>query len=257
MNPIPLGAPPRSRLGRVGVAVTVGVVAVLAASAVAWAQLHDDEPADVTTGRGAMVDMEAAPDAMAHEQGKHHEPLPPYEERYAAATAAEQQAAADLLADVRATLAAYEDVDAATAAGYKAPRRKRGLTHYLHPDLARNGQVLDPAHPTGLVYLSTRDDEPVLLGAFFVAPAGSPAPMPAGDLVVWHSHRTDGTCPDFFATEEAPCLDARRMLHVWTVDEVALPRDRHGQREARTVRVVDPFAVPFRAGVEVVEKVDD
>lgn len=261
MNPIPLGAPPRSRLGRVGAALAVGAVVVLAASAVAWASLRDDKPSEVTTGRGAGMDtaaiahadaVDGAHDAMDPD---HHTPLPPFAERYAAATPAQQQAADDLLADVRSTLAAFEDVDAATAAGYRAPRRKRGLAHYVHPDLARTGQVLDPAHPTGLVYFSTRDGDPVLLGAFFVAPAGTPAPMPAGDIVVWHSHRD--TCPAFFATEEAPCLDARRMLHVWTVDEVALPGDRSGQRQPRTVRVVDPFAVPFRAGVEPVEKVDD
>lgn len=255
MNPIPLGAPPRSRLGRLGVALTVGTVLVLVASAVAWASFHDDEPSDVTTGpgRGAMAEVTAEADAAMDDD--HHQPLPPYAERYAAATPAQQQAADDLLADVRSTLAAYEDVEAAKAAGYRAPRRKRGLTHYLHPDLVRNGQVLDPAHPTGLVYFSTRDNDPVLLGAFFVVPAGTPAPMPAGDLVVWHSHRD--SCPGFFATEAEPCLDARRMLHVWTADEVTLPGDRRGERQPITVRVVDPFAVPFRAGVEKVEKVDD
>jgi hypothetical protein len=96
----------------------------------------------------------------------------------------------------------------------------------------------------------------VLLGAFFVTPAGTEAPTPAGDLVVWHSHSPD--CPAFFATEDNPCLDARRMLHVWTADEVTLSAarlGRHGGRDraAQTVQVVDPFGVPFRAAVEKVD----
>ena len=177
--------------------------------------------------------------------GHRHDPLPPYEQRYGAATAEEQQAADELLASVRSTLAAYADVDAAVAAGYQAPLRPRGPTgHYLDPTVAEEGRVLDPARPNGLVYRTDAAGAPVLLGAFFVAPAGAPAPSPAGDLVVWHSH--DPSCPAFFATADEPCTEARRMLHVWIADRVEIESRRRGPVE---VEVIDPFGAPFRASI--------
>ena len=84
----------------------------------------------------------------------------------------------------------------------------------------------------------------MLLGAFFVAPRGAPAPSPAVDLVVWHSH--DPSCPAFFATADAPCTDTRRLLHVWTADRVELEGRNRGPLE---VEVVDPFGTPFRASI--------
>jgi hypothetical protein len=240
--------------------VTTGaavVVVLVLGGTVAWAATRGGSaspeiaPQTVAATHADHVVAEASDAAMG---GHHHPALPPYAERYAAATPEDQQAADDLLADVRSTLAAYADVDAAVAAGYRAPRRQGGpLAHYLNPELARSGDVLDPAQPSGLVYFTGGTGDPVLLGAFFVAPAGTPAPMPAGDLVVWHSHNP--ACPDFFATPDEPCLDARRMLHVWTVDEVTLPGGRRFNRDGRpvTVQVVDPFGVPFRASVEKVD----
>lgn len=75
------------------------------------------------------------------------------------------------------------------------------------------------------------DGDLVLVGAFFTARPGVDAPTPAGDLVVWHSHGPG----------------SRRMLHVWTAEEVELV----GRRDQPvTVRVVDPFGAPFRASVE-------
>jgi hypothetical protein len=263
---------PKRRLSRFALTVAITVVVVgLWGGAVAWAMTRNADSDEVASETVAATsdnidttatthhhdvadpngDARAAADAAAGHH--HHEPLPPYDERYAAATPDQQQAADDLLADVRDTLAAaYTDVDAAVAAGYRAPRRQAGrLAHYLNPAIARSGDVLDPAKPTGLVYFTGGGGDPILLGAFFVAPAGTEAPTPAGDLVVWHSHSPD--CPGFFATPDAPCLDARRMLHVWTVDEVTLPGGRRNNGEPVTVRVVDPFGVPFRASVEKVD----
>ena len=50
----------------------------------------------------------------------------------------------------------------------------------------------------------------------------------------------------FFATADEPCTDARRMLHVWTADQVELVGGRDQPVE---VEVVDPFGAPFRASV--------
>jgi hypothetical protein len=177
--------------------------------------------------------------------GHDHEPLPPYEQRYADATDGERQAADDLLDEVRSTLAAYADVDAAVAAGYQAPRRPRSQKlHYQDRSVASDGIVLDPSRPNGLVYDTVGGGEPVLLGAYFLAPPGAAVPSDAGDLVVWHSH--DPSCPAFFATADAACADTRRMLHVWAADQLELVGSR-GQ--LADVEVVDPFGTPLRASV--------
>ena len=251
----------RSRAPRWAAIAGVCAVAVTAlVAAVAVAMGDDDASAGARTalaemaptraqegegdGDGGHQDGHRAP-ADGARPGHRHEPRPPYEQRYGEATADEQQAADELLASVRATLAAYADVDAAVAAGYQAPVRPRGPTvHYLDPTVAEEGRVLDPARPNGLIYRTDPAGAPVLLGAFFVAPPGAPAPSPAGDLVVWHSH--DPACPAFFATADEPCTEARRMLHVWTADRVELETRRRGPVE---VEVTDPFGTPFRASI--------
>ena len=237
-------APPRRRLPRRAAAVAAGVVAggvLVAAVAVAVGGK------EATAGAAGAGSPGSGTETGGHGPGPghRHQSLAPYDQRYSEATADEQEAADQLLASVRSTLAAYADVDDAVAAGYQAPRRPRGPTrHYLDRTVAEEGRVLDPARPDGLVYGTGAAGEPVLLGAFFVARPGAPAPSPAGELVVWHSH--DPSCPAFFATADAPCADARRMLHVWTADRVELAgRDRG----PHVVAVVDPFGTPFRAAI--------
>lgn len=248
----------RRRGGRIAVAVAAAaMVLLLGGGAVAWAAADDDgdgDPADTASSSGGHDGHEGRDGGRQQRRrdGRHHhDPLPVYEERYASASPAEQQAADELVADVTATLAAYTDVDAAEAAGYQAPDRRRargGLVHYLDRRVVREDIVLDPTRPNGLVYATPRDGEPVLLGAFFVTPAGVAAPTPSGDVAVWHSHSQ--ACPDFWAREDEPCLDTRRMLHVWTAGEVTAS-PRRG-REAVPVRVADPFGTPFDAAVEPV-----
>jgi hypothetical protein len=255
----------RGRLGWAAVrAVTTAVL--LVGGSVAWAAADEDDPAPTTTEHvddAAAIEHEqthvddqgddGGPGRRGRRQGHEHEALPPYEERYADATEEEQDAADDLIAEVEATLAAYADVDDAVAAGYQLPRDRvhprSPLLHYSDPAVAEEDHVLDPERPNGLVYTAGGDGEPVLLGAFFVARPGVDAPTPAGDLVVWHSHSPD--CPAFFATEDEPCTDTRRMLHVWTADEVELTGPR--RPEPVTVRVLDPFGAPFFDSVERVE----
>jgi hypothetical protein len=147
---------------------------------------------------------------------------------------------------VTETLKAYPTVAAAEAAGYQtAPQARGPIRHYVNLDLARDADILDPAHPEGLVFYTVEGHDPVLLGAFFTAPRGVEAPRPAGDLVVWHSH--DPSCTGFFATAEAPCTDTRRMLHVWTADTLTV----YGRRgRSAQVRITDPFGAPFQASVE-------
>jgi hypothetical protein len=206
-------------------------VAALVGGAVAYA--NADEGADGAPGDTAGAahedhegheghgDHEGRPvDGRGHR--REHPRLAPYDERYAAASADEQAAADELRDEVAATLAKYDDVDAAVADGYRAPRNPRSPRHhYLNRELVRDGEVLDPGHPEGLVYHEVDGREPVLLGAFFVAPPDVEAPRPAGDLVVWHSH--DPACAAFFTTADEPCTASRRMLHVWTIDAATDP----------------------------------
>jgi hypothetical protein len=264
---------PKRRLGRRGlVAAVVAVTVVAVGGAVAFAAGGDDDPPATTAAPAHDTDHDhgtpdatagpdagttdagtAGPDAPggrrrggAH-HGHDHPALTPYADRYAAATPDQQAAADDLQAAVAATVAPYADVDDAVAAGYRVvPGTEGGIAaHYLDVGAARDGRVLDPSRPEGLVYYAAGDGDPVLLGAFFVAPPGQPVPDDAGGIVVWHSH--DPACTGFFATPDQPCTDSRRMLHVWTADHVEINAPRLGRTVG--IDIVDPFGAPFTASI--------
>lgn len=242
------------------VALLVGVSAAVGGGAVALATSGDDtqsagSPGTSTTHSHSTTTDSPSTATTAHTHppagsglppaaGTHagHPELAPYADRLADASPRDRAAADDLRDAVRTTLAAYADVEAAVAAGYRPPRDPRGPTeHYSSPAAGRDGAVLDPTRPEGLVYYTVAGRTPVLLGAFFVAPRGVDASTPAGDLVVWHSH--DPACAGFFATNAAPCTSTRRMLHVWTVDTTTVFARRTGR--SVDVRVTDPFGAPF------------
>jgi hypothetical protein len=251
------------------IVAATAAAAALVGSAVAYANAGDEGDAGDTAGAADGAAATDHPDHDRHEAGegreageddgggdgahdrrdhRDHPRLAPYDERYAAASAGEQAAADELRDQVTATLAAYADLDAALAAGYREPPRGDGpLRHYLNRALVRDGDVLDPEQPEGLVYYEIEGRAPQLLGAFFVTPPGAEAPQPAGDLVVWHSH--DPACPDLFVTEDEPCAGVRRMLHVWTADTATVTRRRNPERTV-DVRIADPFGTPFRAAIE-------
>jgi len=279
LPPVPPIPPPRRRLGRralVAAGIVVAVVTVGGAVALAAGGGDDPqagpaaEPAHGDHDAGSHdTDTTAAPDhdhdadspgadataalgqgqddATGGHRGGHHEhpPLTPYAERYAA-TPEQQAAADDLRASVAAAVAPYADVDAAVAAGYRVvPGTANTIAHYVDPAATRDGRVLDPSRPEGLVYYAAGEGDPVLLGAFFIAPPGEPVPDDAGGIVVWHSH--DPACAGFFATPDQPCTDTRRMLHVWTADQFDITARRTGQTVG--VDFVDPFGAPFRASI--------
>ena len=278
LPPIPPVAPPRRRLGRRAlVAAGIAVAVVTVGGAVALAAGGDDPEADPAAqpaagehDHAAGLDADAgvaqghdhdsdtpgadSPGAGGHRRGHHeHPPLTPYAERYAAATPDQQAAADGLRASVAATVAPYADVDAAVAAGYRVvPATENTIAHYVDPAAVRDGRVLDPSRPEGLVYYAAGEGDPVLLGAFFIAPPGEPVPDDAGGIVVWHSH--DPACTGFFATPDQPCTDTRRMLHVWTADHLDVIARRTGQTVG--VDFVDPFGAPFRAAIARSEPAD-
>jgi hypothetical protein len=276
--PAPPIPPPGRRLGRRAlVAAGIAVAVVTVGGAVALAAGGEDDPqagaaaepahgehdqvADATAAQARDHDHDAdspgadapaaeppgdVPTADGHRGHREHPPLTPYAERYAAATPEQQAAADDLRAAVAATVAPYADVDVAVAAGYRVvPATANTIAHYVDPAATRDGRVLDPSRPEGLVYYAAGEGDPVLLGAFFIAPPGEPVPDDAGGVVVWHSH--DPACTGFFATPDQPCTDTRRMLHVWTAEHLDITARRTGQTVA--VDFVDPFGAPFRASI--------
>jgi hypothetical protein len=162
----------------------------------------------------------------------HQHALPPLGLREGQATAAERAAAAQLLADTKAAVAPYQDIDNAKAGGFTPNRTQVGniTVHYPHAANRRDDLQLDPAHPEGLMYRHNADGTSTLLAVVYTASAGEPAPTPAGPIFSWHTHQA---CDDFFV-EPGECTDNFRMLHVWVADGV-----------------VDPFAGTFREAMGV------
>jgi hypothetical protein len=149
------------------------------------------------------------------------------------APTAKQQAAADtLVAQTTAAVAKYANLAAATAAGYVPATNPSGYeVHYADWQTVRSGDVLDPDHPSSLVYANTVKG-PVLLGAMYLG-AGPciPGPDIGGPLTQWHAHddlclsathqvvgKTDaaGTC-----AAGVHNTSTYFMLHVWVAPTLA------------------------------------
>ncbi|MGA2304569.1 MAG: hypothetical protein ABSH29_10255 [Acidimicrobiales bacterium] len=149
-----------------------------------------------------------------------------------APTAAEQAAANTLVAQTTAAVARYANLSAATAAGYVPATDPNGYeVHYANWQIVRSGDVLDPNHPSSLVYANTVKG-PVLLGAMYLG-AGPciPGPDVGGPLTQWHAH--DNLC--LSATHQVvgktdasgACATGVHntstyfMLHVWVAPSLA------------------------------------
>jgi hypothetical protein len=143
-----------------------------------------------------------------------------------------QQAAADkLVAAVEQGIQQYSDVTTAEADGYTPVSSSRGpMTHYLDRAVVEQADVLDPTHPSALMFANTVDG-PVLIGAMFLGPAPcQPGPDIGGSLTQWHAHDNlcmscgqlvgktgaDGTCAEGTHRDTAYF-----MLHVWTAPQLA------------------------------------
>ena len=154
-------------------------------------------------------------------------------------TPAQQAAADQLVAQTRAAIAQYENVNVALAAGYRATTPDGdGVVHYglTHPATpapreprtkADPSSPLDPRHPAALVYANTRHG-PVLLGAMYQMPVqGKPGPDVGGALTPWHYHtNVCFSLPGLFlsglSTPFGQCppgsvrITTPDQLHVWT-----------------------------------------
>jgi hypothetical protein len=149
-----------------------------------------------------------------------------------APTASEQAAANALVAETTTSVSRYTTLAAATAAGYVPVTNPNGReVHYVNWQIVRSRDVLDPQHPSSLVYANTVKG-PVLLGAMYLS-GGScqPGPDIGGPLTQWHAHdnlciaagRVVGTA----SGKSGQCTVGNHntadyfMLHVWVAPSLA------------------------------------
>ena len=145
-------------------------------------------------------------------------------------TASQVLAAGQLIKATDATLARYQNVQAAFAAGYTYVLRTNGEEHLLYqgPDPAYDG--LNPQHPSSLVYaINVPHHAPILLGAMYIENGDTNGPQVGGSLTRWHSHLVvcqngKPTVAGFGVQLRGSCNPATwhdtytsQMLHVWVV----------------------------------------
>jgi hypothetical protein len=187
-------------------------------------------------GLVVVTDIAAWVGAFAATDGGHHASgvAPPGSVQAApdgTAPTAEPRAAADALwAATAAGIGEYSDPARAAADGYVVAGIGGTDFHAMNPVHEHDDRVLDPQRPEALVYGSTPDGRPVLLGAMFVMPELRGAgPEVGGSLTTWHAHEQIcfsltppaltgilsplGSCP---AASITLPLTAE-MIHVWTV----------------------------------------
>jgi hypothetical protein len=144
-------------------------------------------------------------------------------------TAAQVQAAANLIKETDASLVRYENVNNAIAAGYTERLATNGEEHLLCQNCSPAYQGLNPQDPSSLVYaINMKGHPPILLGAMYLMGNGD-GPQVGGGLTRWHSHlevcengriiiagfgvALPGTCnPSTWRDQYTT-----QMLHVWVV----------------------------------------
>jgi hypothetical protein len=145
-------------------------------------------------------------------------------------TAAQVVAAAQLVQQTDATLAKFQNVQAAFAAGYTYVLRTNGEEHLLYDGDNPAYAGLDPQHPSSLVYaINVPHHAPILLGAMYIMNDRQNGPQVGGSLTRWHTHLTvcqsgKPTIAGFGVQLRGTCDPATwhdtytsQMLHVWVV----------------------------------------
>jgi hypothetical protein len=145
-------------------------------------------------------------------------------------TAGQVIAAAQLVKATDATLARFQNVQTAFAAGYTYVLRTNGEEHLLYDGGNPAYAGLNPRDPSSLVYaINVPHHAPILLGAMYIMPDRENGPQIGGSLTRWHSHLT--VCQDdkptiagFGVQLHGICNPATwqdqytsQMLHVWVV----------------------------------------
>ena len=225
---------PVRRRGGVAAAATLLAVPALAIAAAAavmtpgWA--GPEGPAGMASG-SRMAAAPASPAGMGDMGSTDGLPDMRMYGSTAPPTASQVLAAGRLIGQTDATLARYQNVQAAFAAGYTYVLRTNGEEHLLYagPDPAYHSG-LDPRHPSSLVYaINVPHHAPILLGAMYIQNRDTNGPQVGGSLTRWHSHLV--TCQNgkptvagFGVQLRGSCNPATwhdtytaQMLHVWVV----------------------------------------
>ena len=106
-----------------------------------------------------------------------------------APTAAQVEAAANLIKETDASLVRFENVNNAIAAGYTYRLATNGEEHLLYDGGNPAYQGLNPQDPSSLVYATNvKGHAPILLGAMYLMPGSENGPQVGGGLTRWHSH---------------------------------------------------------------------
>jgi len=228
--------PVRRRTGVAGIARLAAFPAVVIAVTAAvmtpgWA--GPEGPAGMAAAMSAQSTAAAAPGAQAGMGDMGTTDGHPDMKMYgstAPATAAQVIAAANLIKATHASLARYQNVQAAFAAGYTYILRTNGEEHLLYngPNPAYAG--LNPQHPSSLVYaIDVPRHAPILLGAMYIENGNTNGPQIGGGLTRWHTHLV--VCENgkqivagFGVQLRGGCNPATwqdqytsQMLHVWVV----------------------------------------
>ena len=104
-------------------------------------------------------------------------------------TAAQVQAAAQLIEQTDVSLKRYANVQAAFAAGYTYVLKTNGEEHLLYNGDNPSYQGLNPQDPSSLVYaINVPNHAPILLGAMYIMGDQQNGPQIGGGLTRWHSH---------------------------------------------------------------------
>ncbi len=147
-------------------------------------------------------------------------------------TAAQRSAADQLVSRTTEALTRFASLSAAEAAGYVPATNPDGyVVHYADWATVASGDVLDPDHPSSLVYANTVSG-PVLLGAMYMGPGPcQPGPDVGGSLTQWHAHANLclSTTHQVVGRSSATgvCASGSHntntyfMLHVWTAPSLA------------------------------------
>ena len=103
-------------------------------------------------------------------------------------TAAQVEAAANLIKETDASLVRFENVNNAIAAGYTERLATNGEEHLLCQNCSSAFEGLNPQDPSSLVYaINVKGHAPILLGAMYLMGDGN-GPQVGGGLTRWHSH---------------------------------------------------------------------
>ena len=145
-------------------------------------------------------------------------------------TAAQVQAAAQLIEQTDVSLKRYANVQAAFAAGYTYVLKTNGEEHLLYNGDNPSYQGLNPQDPSSLMYaVNVPNHAPILLGAMYIMGDQQNGPQIGGGLTRWHSHLVTcvngrQTIAGFGVQLRDSCNPATwqdtytaQMLHVWVV----------------------------------------